>query len=553
MSLSINSTAGLRFGALVRVSTEKQEKKGESLATQRASNARDVNQLGGTIAGWYGGQEHGTPQWEKREVDRLIRDAARGLFDAVLVAYADRWSRDNAKSKEGLEAFRRHGVRFFIGTMEMNLFDPGHRFMLGMHAEVGEFQALQTAKKSIENKIARARRGIPTCGRLPYGRTWNGKAWGLDPKKQALILEAARRYLGGEGLVKLAQELGIAHSRLHVVLMKDAGEEWSQTFTSKALGIHEVIPTPVPALLPAKIIHQLHEQAQANKTFKHGSIRHKYLLSRMVFCACCGRSFSGHTDAFGRRYYWHPRKPLAHRPCSDGKAIVFARDLEKAVLADLFDLFGNAAAVQRAIAAAAPDGDEQEDLRAQQGRLLGQLEEVQAGTDRVVRAIAGGTLGEAEAARELGRLRERQASLKGTLGELESRLAQAPDPLEAKRLAEEMLARRQAARSPDKMTWEDQRALCQLVFAGRSDGRGHLSLPGERNGVYIRRVEGQKRGTRQQWHFRLAGRVCVDFWSSTGARLDDLFPSPQAAMRDVRQAELLRQSNPKSATLGEPG
>src|SRR5689334_4048674 len=121
-----------RFAALIRVSTEKQERQGESLSTQRASNERAVGQLGGTIVGWYGGQEHATPGREKKEVDRLIADAVKGKFDAVIVAYPDRWSRDNAKSKEGLAAFRKHGIRFFVGTMEMDLFDPQYRFILGM-------------------------------------------------------------------------------------------------------------------------------------------------------------------------------------------------------------------------------------------------------------------------------------------------------------------------------------------------------------------------------------------------------------------------------------
>jgi DNA invertase Pin-like site-specific DNA recombinase len=91
-----------RFASLVRVSTEKQEQQGESLRTQTKNNDRDVARLGGRIVECYGGQEHATPGWEKGEVDRLIADAARGKFDAVIVTYADRWSRDNAKSKEGL-------------------------------------------------------------------------------------------------------------------------------------------------------------------------------------------------------------------------------------------------------------------------------------------------------------------------------------------------------------------------------------------------------------------------------------------------------------------
>src|SRR5262245_4829228 len=113
----------LRFAALIRVSTEQQEKKGESLRTQKKDNERSAKRLNGTIVEWYGGQEHGTPGYEKKEVDRLLKDAQRGHFDGVLVAYGDRWSRDNAKSKEGLEIFRRCGIRFFVATSEYDLFN----------------------------------------------------------------------------------------------------------------------------------------------------------------------------------------------------------------------------------------------------------------------------------------------------------------------------------------------------------------------------------------------------------------------------------------------
>src|SRR5262245_11547472 len=114
----------LRFAALVRVSTEKQEKTGESLSTQRSDNTNAVKQLNGLIVEWYGGQEHATPGWEKQEVERLLRDSQRGLFDAVIVAHADRWSRDNAESKSGLTVLRDNKVRFFVGCSEYNLYHP---------------------------------------------------------------------------------------------------------------------------------------------------------------------------------------------------------------------------------------------------------------------------------------------------------------------------------------------------------------------------------------------------------------------------------------------
>src|SRR6266545_8060084 len=105
----------LRFAALRRVSTEQQEKVGESLRTQTADIEKVVDDLGGVITGWYGGAESATPGHEKKEVNRLIEDAQKRprTWDALIVAHPDRWSRDNAFSRAGLEVFREHGVRFF--------------------------------------------------------------------------------------------------------------------------------------------------------------------------------------------------------------------------------------------------------------------------------------------------------------------------------------------------------------------------------------------------------------------------------------------------------
>ena len=67
----------LRFAALHRVSTEQQAQTGESLLTQKAEIGDAVSQLGGVIVEWYGGQEHATPGHEKKEIGRLLKDAAK--------------------------------------------------------------------------------------------------------------------------------------------------------------------------------------------------------------------------------------------------------------------------------------------------------------------------------------------------------------------------------------------------------------------------------------------------------------------------------------------
>jgi site-specific DNA recombinase len=160
----------LRFAKAIRVSTEQQEQQGESLRVQHSQAADDIPFLNGTVVETYGGQEHATDGWEKAEIERLLADAERDRFDAVWFSHPDRWSRDNAMSHRGLEVFLEHGIRFFIGRSEQNLADPQVRLMLAVHAAMGAYHAQTQTKKSMEARIHRAKRGIPTGGNLPYGR-----------------------------------------------------------------------------------------------------------------------------------------------------------------------------------------------------------------------------------------------------------------------------------------------------------------------------------------------------------------------------------------------
>ena len=124
------------------------------MKTQKEQIERAVQILGGTIPGhcWrYSGQEHATPDQERRKLDQLLEDAGKGLFDAAIVCDASRWARDNRKNKEGLEILRAHGIRFFVGTTEYDLFNPEQAFFLGMATEVNEYAASASAWKSVIN------------------------------------------------------------------------------------------------------------------------------------------------------------------------------------------------------------------------------------------------------------------------------------------------------------------------------------------------------------------------------------------------------------------
>jgi DNA invertase Pin-like site-specific DNA recombinase len=518
--MSDKATAGLRFAALPRVSTEKQEQKGESLRTQRSQIERDVEVLRGSIVGWYGGQEHATEGWERKELLRLTADAAKGNFDAVIIAHADRWDRGSKEAKAALDTFKQHGIRFYISTTEYELYNPEHVLFLDLSSAIGKFQAANQVKKSILNRIARARRGLPTCGKLPFGRTFDDKTetWGIDPEKKAMVEDAARRYLAGEPMPKLAEEYGVNHSSLHKTLTKRCGTEWVQEFASKRLNIRETVTTTVPRLLPEETIKAIWQRVEANKTYQHGQAKHAYLLGRMVFCGHCGYAMFGQTNPGGGRYYRHAHTRRV-KECQGPKAWVNADELEDTVIRELFDLFGNPVAVQRAIEEATPNREKVAEHLARKERIQGELAKVKGARERIIRFISKGTITEDDATRELGELRGREGGLLAELGQVQALLQNIPTPEEVKATAgrvaagfikysdARLWARKMTANTClEAMTWEERRWLVETVFGGKTPDE-------KRMGVSIHWIEGQQGRRKKHWRYRIVGRL-MDQWGT---------------------------------------
>jgi site-specific DNA recombinase len=251
----------LRFAPVIRVSTERQAQRGESLATQKTQIIQAVERLGGIVPEccWeYSGQEQATPDQERKIINKLLSDARKGIFDAVIVCDASRWSRDNRMSKDGLDILKKNGIRFFVHTTEYNLSRPEHLLFLGMTTEINEFHAQEQARKSILNRIARARRNLPASGNLPFGRTFDKKTgqWGIDTEKQKIIQIAAEKYLNGESIINIAKKFSMNHTTLHKVLTRRSGDKWEQKFRLKNSILRRACLRLFPASYPKRLFRR---------------------------------------------------------------------------------------------------------------------------------------------------------------------------------------------------------------------------------------------------------------------------------------------------------
>ena len=520
----VNHAKRIRFATFIRVSTEKQAEQGDSLRTQVTQLTNAVDSIvGGTITARYGGQEHATPGWEKEELDRLLCDATKPnrAFDAVMVAHPDRWSRDNAASQTGLELFVANGVRFFVQSAEQDLHDPQVRLMLAIHAAMGAYHAQNQSKKSIEVRIERAKRNIPTCGKLPFGRLWNSETgWSVDPEKQKMIQDVAKRYLSGETIMDLATEYGVNNSNLHKTLMQRCGTEWVQEFHVEKLKIHESVATTVPPLLSKSIIEAVKRKAQSNRTCHPNTSKNQYLLSGKVFCAHCDYRMFGqanHPDHRRHLYYRHAHAKRV-RTCNHPTGWIDALELERNVMHYLFECFGNPQAVQRAIEAATPNRERIIELQARQIKLVEALAEKDKGIQRIVRLVGKGTIDEKDAEHELANLRDWKAKIEQEMARVMLGLENVPGPEAIKAISDqvhegfEKWKLRRPMTSPRLvatvsgfnsdlagMSWEDQRSLVERVFGG-------TTVDGKPMGVYITWSDNKIGNSSRPWRFTIDGQ-----------------------------------------------
>ncbi len=512
----------LRFAALVRVSTEKQAKHGESLkSTQRDQIIGYVRLLGSDPDKhivWYAGQQHATPDYEHKLVDKMLADSSKNLFDAVIVCDASRWSRDNLKSEEGLKILRENNILFYVGSSLHDLTDPKDCMMLAMFTAFNQFQAREQTKKSTENRIGRAtNENAPTNGKLPYGRIYNGRrwdrifvpqdkrkpGWDVDPDAKKLIERVAKRYLSGkETMPAIAASVGMNQSNLWKILTKKSGTAWSIQFRPKGLPkLHKTVPIKIPPLLDDSVIAQIHKKRDINKKFTRGQGKYTYVLSHFVYCATCGYALTGNPNHAGIRYYRHPSKHRITGVCVHCGKSIPADILEKLVLTRVLDTFGDAELMEKAIQKATPNQARIEELREEKEQLERDLKAIANKEAKVMDFGEDGTYSKDQVKSRLEKLREQKEPKEARLAIVKSELDNLPNPDDVKELSEWAMkvlddsASRVAIKNLAKKPFAWKRNLVERAFAG-------FDAEGKRLGVYVHDVSLKK-----EWKIEIMGIV----------------------------------------------
>jgi DNA invertase Pin-like site-specific DNA recombinase len=427
---------------------------------------------------------------------QCLKDGIDGKFEVIIIHRLSRFGRNALELLNNYKELKKAGIQLFSISEGIDFSTKYGEFMLTMLAAIAQLEKEIIRETMLENRIAKAKRGIPTNGMMPYARTYNRETgeWILNEEKADIIRQIAKEYLEGEPLKALARKYNIDDNNLRVILRDKSGDNWTVRFKDQ-----EPITYIIPRILSDATIAELKERFDFNRKVNRTDIVDKYLLSGFIFCEKCHKPLTGQTpqrDRYNFKYYRH--RP--HTPCKAFSYIPTAK-IEEAVFKAIFENFVDVPSFDKAIKESLPDTKMIAELNLKIKSNEKKLKQVERDLDKLVTIAMDGTLSkETIQARERDLLQEK-TRLFDDITEDQNYLATLPSVDEVKEEAERIrmmiLEKYGSKEHQEAMSYDDKRKLLHWLFDGKDQD-------GVKHGIFINAT---RRGKHQKVDYYLYGRI----------------------------------------------
>jgi DNA invertase Pin-like site-specific DNA recombinase len=140
------------------------------------------------------------------ELDRLMAEARRRRFDAVIVYRYDRFARSLRHLVNALEEFRALGIDFVSLHEGVDTSTPNGRLIFGIFASIAEFER-ELIRQRVRSGMAAARARGKRLGR---------------PSKRVDVVRILAMHRADRSIRQIAAEVGCSRSLVHKTLRKSA-------------------------------------------------------------------------------------------------------------------------------------------------------------------------------------------------------------------------------------------------------------------------------------------------------------------------------------------
>lgn len=424
---------------------------------------------------------------------QMMRDAANGLFDVVVVYDITRFARNGADIIDKAR-FLRSTFGIYVVDTKGQFDNRSARNILAchLHAGVSEHERLSIMERMIGGRIARAREGRPWCGHPPYGRAYDKAAgkWYLTPEGIALA-RMCERYAAGERLTDIYGEYGFTRPSAARTVMREGqlSGPFKTRFNAPEIDIIDLeIEVPgMPEVITPELEARVRARAEHNRNCNKEKLR-KYKLTGYLRCGHCGYSLGGATNRNGSRTrYQHHSQPPGGSGRRNGTmdtcgfCTIPADIIEPQVLGYLYGFYTDQPAFEAAVREAMPSDDERAEVAADLERARAGLARVDRGVANLVRGIEAGADPALMVSRQ-DELRMERAELETRVAKLEDRLAGMPpaEVVRGRALAIQLLlAQTHGGKDWRRQSYDDTRRFLQFLFGDnpRKSGYGITVTP----------------------------------------------------------------------------
>lgn len=435
----------MRAALYIRVSTDQQVERGDSLEVQQERLEAYVRSKGWEIQGHYTDRGVSARDTNRPAFQKLLGQLKAGQIDVVLVTKLDRAFRDTRDFLENTELFEERGVRFACLDGDIDTTTPSGRVFSTIRAALAQFERETTAERVREVMLARAQKGLWNGGVVPFGfrRVPETKKLALDPAEAHVIRRIFELFLETRSIRGVVHRLNTSGQRTRAGLLwattsirrilTNPVYYGAQTYNKRRAKGKTSTPRPgeqhviIPGVYEPIVSHEdfLHVQRLlAAETPRPSARRSAYLLTGLVFCGKCGSRMYGYT------YRHHQRQEKLYRyyrcwgHTAKGSALcagnsIDLRYLEDVIAAELANVSLDPTRLQARLEEVAREaGEELKPLQAEQRRLREELGRVVTKRNRLVELFEDDLIGKEEFAGRRAELERMGEGLETTLREV---------------------------------------------------------------------------------------------------------------------------------------
>lgn len=264
----------------------------------------------------------GTSADTRPDFQRMVKDAEKGRFDAVLVYKLDRFARNRYDSAIYKARLKKYGIRVISVTENISE-EPEGIILEAMLEGMAEYYSANLSQNVRRGLRVARENGTFTGGYLPYGYALDGKRVIINESEADAVRYLYAEYAKGTRLKDIVEELN-RHGYKPRVGRAFTVKSFQYVLRSrKYLGEYtfgdEDIPSPYPRIVDDDVFEAVQERlAQARHA--PGMFRAKvdYLLSGKIYCGHCGSHMVGESGRgkTGKVYHYYAcAKRKADKAC----------------------------------------------------------------------------------------------------------------------------------------------------------------------------------------------------------------------------------------------